>query len=284
MAEEPEVLAATGQPAKSSAASQQPADNPADAGVDTSSQVEMIAKAEFDKVVGQRQAGKHRIQTLEQQLAEVSGKLDTMPSAEALQAFEVWNADRDAADRNKAIKAGDVETLERKIREPLEKQISTKDTKIGSLGSQLKNILCDQALREAAEKANAHSPSQVVALLRHRVKMEEMADGRFAAQFLDEDGQAAYDPNAQRITDAQVFVDQFLALPSNANLIKSTAAPGSGAKQAGGGVTTSERIPTTVAEYANLSPEQQEEVRSKLTREQRLKLLGHETDKPRGFV
>jgi len=102
-----------------------------------------------------------------------------------------------------------------------------------------------------------------VALLRHRVQMVNR-DGRFEPDFIDSDGQPLYDGNGNRVADARSFVQLFLALPENANLIKAGASPGSGAKP--GGVTSNPTgKPTSIAEWNALPQEKRDELAEEMT-------------------
>lgn len=281
---EPNQPAAAGQPAANpSAASQQPAGGGADA--PPQERTDTVSRAELDKVIGERQAAKERARAVEAQLVEVNQKLGAMPDNETLKAFQDWQANRDAHDREKAIKAGDVEAIERKVREPLEKQVQTKDAIIQALRSQLTGVLRDQALKDAAVPV-AHNPDQVVALLRERVRMvEDPATKEYRPQFLDTDGHDAYDGNGNRIADAKTFVGKFLALPDNANLVRATAQPGSGAKPQGG-ASLSPRNPDTITlDQFNELPEDERTVMARqMTPAQRRRMMNITEPSTAGFL
>lgn len=260
-------------PQQPGAAPQQPASGGPDGPKPQDPAPETVSRAEMEKVVGERQAAKERARKAEELSTELQKELGTMPLAEELDAFRKWNDDKNARAREKAIKDGDVEAIEKGVREPLQGKLAEKDQVIDRQGAQLKNILCDQALRKAAESANAHNPDQVVSLLRHRVKMEPADNGEFRPQFLAVSGVPACDDNGERITDAEGFVGQYLQLPENANLVKSSAKPGSGAAPAGGQVDPN-RIPATLEEFNALPPEKKVEVSQKMTSAQRRDLAG----------
>ena len=95
--------------------------------------------------------------------------------------------------------------------------------------------------------------------------MIETADGRFEPHFLDPDGQVALDGD-KPVRDVQRFVEAFLALPENTNLIRSTVTPGSGARQAGGAMTHMEPIPRSKAEFMALPPTERLAVANRMTK------------------
>ena len=117
-------------------------------------------------------------------------------------------------------------------------------------------------------------PAQVVGLLRHRVQMEQQPDGTFVPVFRDSNGQAQYDGTGQRVTDADTFVRFYLGQPENANLVRSTAQPGSGARPPGGPAQPSgDSQPKTLEEFLLLPEDQRMEIAAKMPAEQRDKFL-----------
>lgn len=262
------------EPQQPPAASQQPAGVPPDGG---EPQVPdgLVPQAKFDEAIGTRQAAKERANKAEAELAEMKAKLAAMPDPEALKEFQAWKADGAAQARDKAMKDNDVEAIENGVRKPLQAQIESLKTTLTNRNAQLSSVLRGQALRAAATECGAHNPSQVVMLLRDRVRMTEQSDGNFVPEYLDAEGQPAFDGQSQRITDAKVFVELFLAQPENANLITSKAVPGSGATPAGGQQQTGDEVlPTTAEEFNALPPEKRAEVAAKLGAEGIKKILG----------
>lgn len=238
---------------------------------------DMVSKVKFDEAVGSRQAAKERARKAEASAAEMKKLLDAMPGSDELDQFRTWNTDKAAQERDKAIKANDVEAIEKGVREPLEAQIKSLTGRTDTLKAQLTSLLCDNALRTAAVDAGAHNPDQVVSLLRARVRMDENETGQFVPDYRDNEGQPLYDGASQRVTDAKVFVGLYLAQAENANLVKAQANPGSGAKPPGGGSPPAEgNIPTTRAEFDALTPEARAKVAAKMTDEQRKALVGIE--------
>lgn len=246
---------------------------------------ETVSKADLDDAIGRRQAALDRARTAEADLAEANKKLAEVPSPDELSAYQAWKADADAQERDAAIKKGDVESLEAKIREPLVAQIKAKDEKIASLEGQLTTVLVDAALSTAATDAGAHNPEQVVALLRPRVQMKATETGQYVPQFMDVDGQAAFDANGQRVADAGVFVKLFLALPENANLVTATLSPGSGAQPPGAPPQPQQAgMPRTLEEFNALPAEKKAEVARSMTPEQRQAFLGVQQPAKGGYI
>ena len=124
------------------------------------------------------------------------------------------------------------------IREQLARKLRDRETQLAAL-------LRDAQLRAAAAKAGAINPDQVVGLLRSRTRMDERPDGRLAPVFLtDRGGDDWGDDGAP--ADADAFVGRFLADPANANLLRATSTPGSGAKPDGGAAPEA-HVPRTLA-------------------------------------
>lgn len=277
MTDENKTVVSDGTPTPQPDANQKPApggkDNP-----ENKQTEEMVSKVKFDEAVGSRQAAKDRARKAEASSAEMKKLLDAMPSSEQLDAFNVWNTDKAAQERDKAIKANDVDAIEKGVREPLEAQIKSLTGRTDTLKAQLTSLLCDNALRTAAVEAGAHNPDQVVSLLRARVRMDENETGQFVPDYRDAEGQPLYDGASQRVADAKVFVGLYLAQADNANLVKAQANPGSGARPPGGGPPPTEgKIPTTRAEFDALTPDARKAVASKMTADQRKALMGIES-------
>jgi len=270
------------EPQNPPADNQQPADGPPDDGEPKPD--DSVSRAELDKVIGQRQAAKDRARKAEETIADMKAKLDAMPDPETLEKFKAWSSDKAAQARDKAIKDGDVEAIEKGIREPMEAENTALKGKLSSRDAQLSSVLKDQALRTAAEESGAHNPSQVVALLRHRVTMTEQADGTFVPDYRDDQDQPLYDGSAQRVTDARTFVQMFLSQPENANLVKAQATPGSGAQPGGSPPPPPSDKPKTLEEWNALTPEQKAKIGPTLTREERDAMRGRTKPDRQGFI
>ena len=264
------------------AASQQPAAGSSDGGKDKGTP-ETVSRAELNTVIGERQAAKERARKAEEAIAEMQKKLEAMPAPEVLEQFNTWRADKSAQARDAAIKKGDVEAIEKGIREPLEGQVKALRGRNENLQAQLTSLLRDAALQDAAAQSGAHNPRQVVMLLRDRVRMAEQ-DGRFVPDFRDADGQPLYDGDAKRVTDASSFVRMFLALPDNANLVKAGAQPGSGARPPGGPANPPDGLPKTLADFNALPPEKRQEIAQKMTPDQRREFMGVKVPGKGGFM
>jgi len=222
-----------------------------------------FSKAEFDEVVSQRQAVKESLRQTQTRLEDIQGKLSGIPSADDLRAFNEWKATQDKAATDKAIAAGDIASIEAKLREPLEARIAALTDGNVALKGQLTGVLRDSALKAAAAAANALNPTHVVTMLQPRVRMVESADGHFVPDFRDADDQPIYNGDGQRVTDMQEFVNRFLSHPDNAYLVRSNVAPGSGAKPAGGGTQSASTV--TMQSLQNMTPAQREEKLASMT-------------------
>lgn len=236
---------------------------------------ETVSRAELDKTIGERQAAKDRARKAEERATQAETELARRPDPESdeFKAYEAWREDRDAAETKAAIEQGDADKLVQKAREPLQKQNEELVKERDGYKGQLTALLRDRGLEEAATRAGALNPKQVAALLRHRVKMVRDDTGQFAPTFMDEDGGGLFDADGP-VTDMQKFVAAYLGLPENANLVKATAAPGSGAKPEGGGAPAADGIPQTLAEFNKLTPEQRRDVAARMTKPQRDAMLG----------
>ena len=109
-------------------------------------------------------------------------------------------------------------------------------------------------------------------LLRDRVNMVE-SNGQFLPDYRDQLGQPLYDGSAQRVTDAKAFVSLYLSEPMNANLVRSNAVPGSGARPQGAPQAKGVK-PRTMAEFQAMTPEQQIEVGKTMSDEEVFALAG----------
>ena len=272
------TTATTGQDGQQDASQQQQASS-----ADAQTTQDMVSRVEMEKVIGERQSAKDRARKAEEAVTELNKKLTAVPDAKRMEAFTEWETAQAEAAKKKALNEGDADALVETATADLRSQIQAKDTAIERQRNQLKGVLCEQALRKAAEASNAHSPDQVVALLRGRVQMQETPEGGFLPDFRSADSTPMYDGKGERVTDAGTFVSLFLGLPENANLVRSKAAPGSGAQPAGG-QTNQDGIPANLEAYNALTPEERQAAAMKMTTEQRNAMLGLGTEKAQGFL
>jgi hypothetical protein len=243
----------------------------------------VVSRAEFSKVVGQRQAAKEKVRQLTAEVEELLARLHATPGEEELRAFQDWKRLQQEAGVPPAQQGQDLQAMAHRVRQPLKDRIEGLQRRKDALERRLMDLLRDQELRAAAARADAINPEQVVALLRDRVRMTETDDGRFVPEFADADGQPVFD-GPQRVTDTDGFVNWFLSLPENANLVRSTVTPGSGAKPAGGLAVNLDSMPRTKAEFLSLPPDERLGVANRMTRQQRDAILGRDSSDGGGYL
>ena len=226
---------------------------------------DVVSRAEFNKVVGQRQTAKEKVRQLTAQVDQLLASLSRTDEQDESQTSPDGGMD--------GSRATDLQAIEQRLPDPVKAHLAELRGRKETLEKRLADLLADQELRVAASRARAINPDQVVALLHGRVRMIETSVGRFEPNFLGSDGQVALDGD-KPVRDAQRFVEAFLALPENTNLIRSTVTPGSGARQAGGAMTHMEPIPRSKAEFMALPPIQRLTVANRMTRQQRDSILG----------
>jgi len=257
---------------------------------------DVVSRAEFSKVVGQRQAAKEKVRQLTAQVDQLLARLGRMAEQQDRRGLQDGKPARQPAEMAEIktpadSQAADLQAVQEHLPDPAKAQAVPNDRQVEALRGRkemlekrLADLLADQELRVAAARANAINPDQVVALLRGRVLMVETADGRYEANFTAPDGQAAFDGGSKPIRDARHFVDAFLALPENANLVRSTVIPGSGARQAGGVMTHMDPMPQSKAEFLALPPSQRLTVANRMTRQQRDSILGRSSADEGGYI
>ena len=243
----------------------------------------VVSRAEFNKVVGQRQAAKEKVRHLSTEVEQLLARFHAMPGEEELKVFQEWKDSQQKAGGIPAHQGQDVEAIADRVRQPLEARIEELRGRKDALKRRLTDLLRDQELRVAAARANAINPEQVVALLRDRVRITETDDGQYAPEFVDGSGQPAF-VGSERVTETKRFVDQFLSMPENANLVRSTVTPGSGAKQSGGMAINTDLVPRTKVEFLALSPDQRRRVANRMTGRQRDVLLGKSSTDGGGYL
>jgi polyhydroxyalkanoate synthesis regulator phasin len=247
---------------------------------------DVVSRAEFSKVVSQRQAAKEKVRQLTAQVDQLLARLGQTSEQQNRRALQDGKAGRQSAERERPAdsQAADLQAVQEHLPAPIRSHVEALRGRKEMLEKRLADLLADQELRVAAARANAINPDQVVALLHGRVRMVETADGRYEAHFTAPDGQAAIDGGSKPIRDAQHFVDTFLALPENANLVRSTVIPGSGARQAGGVMTHMDPMPQSKAEFLALPPSQRLTVANRMTRQQRDSILGRSSADDGGYI
>lgn len=252
---------------------QQESSGDADASRNGLSEQEAVSRSEFSKVVAQRQASKEKARQLTAEVEQLLARLRQVPSDEELRAFQEWKRRQQEAGIPPEQGPRDLQAIEQRLREPLRTRIEDLCGRKDVLEQRLADLVRDQELRIAAARANAINPEQVVTLLRQRVRVTETADGRFAPEFLDADGQPLFN-GPDRVTDSQRFVDLFLSASENANLVRPTVKPGSGARQAGGLATHVDSLPRSKGEFLSLPPDERLAAANRMTRQQRDAILG----------
>ncbi len=268
MAEETPQGNQPGQAGDPTAAAQQPQAGEPDGKQKAPEAQDVVSRAELEKVIGERQSLKERLRASDQRVAELQGDPRLKIEPERIKALDDLEAKQDAAARDKAMKEQDVEAIESRVREPMQKQIDALQTRGQVRNDQITALLKTQALKVAATAANAVIPDQVVGLLQDRVRMvEDAATGQFRPEYFDAENQPMYDGNGQRIADADTFVKAFLALPDNSNLVKANTPPGSGA-QPTGGPTNNRGAPTSVEAFNALPEAERAEAAQSMTAEQ----------------
>jgi len=291
-----------------SVGAQAPQNEPGAAGEGTdgrdAAEPDVVSRAEFNKVVSQRQAAKEKVRQLTAQVDQLLARLGRMADQQAsgpqgdrlaLQDSKAGRQPRQAVSPQGGpqgsaemempadAQAADLQAVQEHLPAPVQASVEALRGRKEMLEKRLADLLADQELRVAAARANAINPDQVVALLRGRVRMIETADGRYEAHFTAPDGQAAID-GGKPIRDARHFVETFLALPENANLVRSTVIPGSGARQAGGVMTHMDPMPQSKAEFMALPPSQRLTVANRMTRQQRDSILGRSFADDGGYI
>jgi hypothetical protein len=263
----------------------EPGAAPDGAGGSGAADAEVVSRAEFNKVVGQRQAAKEKVRQLTAQVDQLLARLGRTPEQQGRLDLQDGKPGRRSAEMETPAdtQAADLQAIQENLPAPVKAHVEALRGRKEMLEKRLADLLADQELRVAALRANAINPDQVVALLRGRVRMIETADGRYEAHFTAPDGQAALDGN-KPIRDARHFVDAFLALPENANLVRSTVIPGSGARQAGGVMTHVDPMPQSKAEFLALPPSQRLTVANRMTRQQRDSILGRSSADEGGYI
>ena len=252
-----------GEPVSQTAAdsAQHESPSPAEAGPEELGDGEMVRRAEFNKVVGQRQAAKEKVRQLTAELEQLTVRLR-------------------AAETPAAGEPGGSTGLAPS--DPQRQEQSDAGVRKDALERRLMDLLRDQELRAAAVRAHAINPEQVVALLRDRVRMVQSPDGRLEPEFLDL-GELA-PAGAECPTDAQSLVGLFLSRAENANLVRSIVTPGSGARQAGGLATHLDFMPRSKAEFLSLPSDQRLAVANRMTRQQRDAILGRTGSDGGGYL
>jgi len=262
---------------------QQESPGGADASQNALGEEAAVSRAEFQKVVSQRQAAKEKVRQLAAEVEELFARLRATPSDGELRAFQDWKRLQQEAGVSPAQQEQDAQAIVQRVRQPLKARIEDLQSRKEALQRQLLDLHRDQELRVAAARADAINPEQVVALLRDRVRTVETDDNRFVPEFVDDDDQPLFD-GPQRVTDIKRFVDLFLAKVENANLLRSTVTPGSGAKQAGGLAVNIDSMPRTKAEFLALPPDERLRVANRMTRHQRDAILGRDSAGGGGYL
>ena len=222
---------------------------------------DVVSRAELDKVIRERQLAKQRAREAQAELATLRARLHSTD-----------NAAEPARQDQPAEPAPDGAAVPSKPSDVEAQQLSALTEKLRAREIQLAGVLRDKRLEAAATAAGALNPAQVVSILRPRVQMAASEEGQFFPRILDAGGRPLLDDNGP-VTDVEAFVEAFLREPANANLVKASSSPGSGARPAGG-AAHSEPACRTLTSFNALEPEKRRAMALKMSKRQRQAMLG----------
>lgn len=184
----------------------------------TETEVEETAEVQTEKTFTQSDVER----LIEQRLMRERKKYEKKLEGVDIEEYRSMKAEQEAAEMERAKEKGEFEKV-------LKSTVEKKDAQINQLNSKLQETLVDGALLQAASSSNAVSPSQVVALLKNKVRLGD--DG--SVEVLDDSGSIRYTDNGNAAT-VNDLVSDFLT--ANPHFVRASSG-GTGSQGAAGGST-----------------------------------------------
>ena len=178
------------------------------------------------EVVREREHWKQRSKSVGADLEQIKKQ---MPAAEELAGDRKWLEMHEQAQIDLAA---DQEKLEKERSELIQVHQQELDKREATMTAQqryIKQLVRDNRIIAAAERANVANAQAVARLFGPHVKVQHDQNGDYHAVVLDESGQVIHNADTHRPISVEQGLGRYLARAENAFLLKAPAAGGSGA-------------------------------------------------------
>ncbi len=191
------------------------------------------------EVVREREHWKQRSKGLTAELEQLK---EQMPAPQDLEAYGKWLEAYEQAEIDLAAAQENLEKERSELVRAHQQELDQREATMTTQQHYIEQLLRDNQIITAAERANVANAQAVARLFGPHVKVDRDQDGEYQAVVLDDNGQVLRDPDTHRPVSVEEGLGRYLARAENAFLLKAPAAGGSGA-----GVISAEPGPLDLA-------------------------------------
>ena len=178
------------------------------------------------EVVREREQWKQRSKNLSGELEELKKQL---PSSEQLSAYRQWVEGHEQAQVELATAQEKLQKERSELVQAHQQELDKKQAAIEAQQQYIQQLVRDNRIIAAAERANVANAQAVAKLFGPHVRVEQDQNGRYQAVVLDENGQVLRDADTHQPISVEDGLARYLAREENGFLLKAPASGGSGA-------------------------------------------------------
>ena len=191
------------------------------------------------EVVREREHWKQRSKSIAAELEQLK---EQMPAPQDMEAYGKWLEAHEQAEIDLAAAQENLEKERSELIQAHQQELDKREATMTAQQHYIEQLLRDNRIITAAERANVANAQAVARLFGPHVKVERDQNGDYQAVVLDDNGQVLRDPDTHRPVSVEEGLGRYLARAENAFLLKAPAAGGSGA-----GVISAEAGPLDLA-------------------------------------
>jgi len=178
------------------------------------------------EVVLEREHWKGRSKSIAVELEQLKKQ---MPSPEETRAYNKWLEAHEQAQIDLAAAQENLEKERSELVQAHQQELDHREATMSAQQQYIEQLLRDNRIIAAAERANVANAQAVARLFGPHVKVERGQNGEYQAVVLDDNGQMLRDSDTHRPVSVEEGLGRYLARAENAFLLKAPAAGGSGA-------------------------------------------------------
>ncbi len=178
------------------------------------------------EVVREREHWKQRSKSVGTELEQIKKQ---MPTPEELTGYSKW---LETHEQDQIDLAGAQENLEKErsgLIKAHQQELDKREATMTAQQRYIKQLVRDNRIIAAAERANVANAQAVARLFGPHVKGQHDQNGEYQAVVLDDNGQVIHDADSHRPISVEQGLGRYLARAENAFLLKAPSAGGSGA-------------------------------------------------------
>ena len=178
------------------------------------------------EVVREREHWKQRSKSTAAELEQLKKQ---MPAPDDMEAYSKWLDTHEQAQIDLAAAQENLKKQHSELTQAHQQELDQREATMSAQQSYIEQLLRDNRIIAAAERANVTNAQAVARLFGPHVKVQRDQNGEYQAVVLDDHGQALQDPDTHRPVSVEEGLGRYLARAENAFLLKAPSAGGSGA-------------------------------------------------------